>query len=399
MHKMRPIITYLFLAVILAGCSSKEKNKVPRQFRSLKNLKVYPADVKPVQQIQLTKEQAFGNSGKVMIGLLGDIAVDSLGRVFIADIQKRVIDVFNPDGRFLTQLGRKGKGPGEFVTLTGVQIRNKYLYAYDGRQQEVKVFTLYPLASDKTIIIAQNRGNYPALNRAFPFINNLYVRNNHTYLAEYFKDPNAQKYKKWQNLEYKRLFFLLDRAGDISSNKLFDIDETMTEVGGIIDNVKVFFGRPMIILSSKNNIYVSNEHDYFLIKIYNHDGMYRRAFYYPHPKVPLTPKSVHNGGVTNTHFRHGFLLKYVDNMNLPQNWPIINDMKIDNQDRLWVATTVKNMKVYQWWVLNSQGKLLARFEWPRSNEIEVVKDGKLYAVEKNPKTGVQQIVRYQIEMK
>jgi len=74
------------------------------------------------------------------------------------------------------------------------------------------------------------------------------------------------------------------------------------------------------------------------------------------------------------------------------------DMKIDDKDRLWVAAVVKKMKLYQWWVLNQNGKLLARFTWPRNKPIQVIKKGYLYTKEKNKK-GLERIVRYKITMK
>jgi hypothetical protein len=61
-------------------------------------------------------------------------------------------------------------------------------------------------------------------------------------------------------------------------------------------------------------------------------------------------------------------------MKLPKNWPVLTDMVIDNKNHIWVATTIQNMKEYQWWVLNSNGKLLARFKWPRNKYIKVIKN-------------------------
>lgn len=86
-------------------------------------------------------------------------------------------------------------------------------------------------------------------------------------------------------------------------------------------------------------------------------------------------------------------------MDLPQTWPVLTEMKIDDQDRLWIATTVENMNVYEWWVLDaSDGSLWARFTWPRYKPIEVIKDGKLYTRETEKETGLEEIVRYNIEI-
>lgn len=379
------------------GCSAREEeSNISEEIRNLENLTVYQRPENPDTLI-LHREQAFGNTDSMLIGRIHDIAVDHSGRVFIADIQKQIIHVFNPNGRFIRHLGRSGQGPGEFIILKWVQIRNNYLYVYDPNQQKVSMFMLNTLAVDNTISLADNRGNYQVLHRAFPWISNLYVRNNHTFLAGFLIHPISDDSKPWENVEYKQLFYLLDADGNISSKNLFDVDQMHTVVGGLTDNIKVFFGCPIVALSSNNSIYMSEKSDYFLIKVYNPNGVYLRAFYYPHPAVPLTKKSATEGGITDTHFRHDFLLKYMESIDLPQNWPVLTDMKIDDQDRLWVSTTVKNMKVYQWWVLQNSGELLARFTWPRNKKIEEIKNGKLYVREIDKQNGLQKIVRYRIE--
>ena len=377
----------------------QKTNQLPKRFQKLKNLTIYPANPKPKETISFKKDAFYGNTKKIEIGQIGDVAVDSSGRVFIADSQESTIDVFEPDGRFLTHLGRNGRGPGEFSYIKSLQISGNHLYVYDPNQQKESVFALHPLVLENTIILARNRDKYPALKRSFPWINNLFVRNNQTYLAGFMLNPISQKSKPWQNVKYKELFYLLNKDGNISTRKLFGIDITQTNFGGIVTNIKVLFGSPMTILSGNNNIYVSDEPDYFLIKIYSPKGAYLHAFYYPHPRIPLTKKSVSEGGITDTYFRHDFLLKNMKFMKLPPTWPVLIYMKIDNQDRLWFATVVKNMNVYQWWVLNPNGKLIARFIWPRSKHIKVIKNGNIYTKETDTTTGMSKIVRYRIEMK
>ncbi|MEX0769148.1 MAG: hypothetical protein WD035_00340 [Balneolaceae bacterium] len=85
-------------------------------------------------------------------------------------------------------------------------------------------------------------------------------------------------------------------------------------------------------------------------------------------------------------------------MNLPKTWPVLSEMKIDDQNRLWIATTVEDMSVYEWWVLEDTGELITKFEWPRDEPIEVVQNGYMYTRETDEETGLQQVARYRIEM-
>ncbi|MDP2478992.1 MAG: 6-bladed beta-propeller [Candidatus Palauibacterales bacterium] len=48
------------------------------------------------------------------------LALDPLGRVWVADGQAKEVRVFDPDGSFVRTVGHEGGGPGEFKALTGI---------------------------------------------------------------------------------------------------------------------------------------------------------------------------------------------------------------------------------------------------------------------------------------
>ncbi|MDR8393847.1 6-bladed beta-propeller [Aliifodinibius sp. S!AR15-10] len=378
--------------IITWGCIPQKKKELPKEVQEVKNLTVHAADTQPTFEITLEKVISFGSSDDVLIGRLGDVAVDDSGRVFIADVQKQLINVFGPDGRFITQLGREGKGPSEFSYIKRLQVRNDHLYASDANFgiRKVGVFTLDTLAGHKTIILARNKGNYQSLNMTYPGIDRIFVRNNGTYLAEFISD-SAKPTRKWQNVEIRGLLYSLDRSGKIASDKLFEFKKEIRTYHLGLSPIEPFFGNALTALSSDNSIYWAGP-DYFLIKEYSPEGAYRHAFYYPHKKISLTRESAIEAGVPDLY------IKNMRSMDLPESWPVLRDMKIDDRDRLWVATTVKNMKVHQWWVLKQDGQLIARFNWPRSKPIQVIKNGYLYTRETEEETGLEQIVRYRFKM-
>lgn len=380
----------LLLITISWGCTHQKKDQVPKLYRKLKNLTVFSTSTKPNKTISFNKDAIYGNSKNHLIGRMGDLAVDDSGRIFLADVQNMSINVFESNGRFTTKVGRKGKGPGEFAYIKGLYIRKNFLYIYDSNPQQIVVFGLDSLNGDKTIFLARNRGEYQALNNAFPWIHKLYVRNNGTFLAEFILH-SSKSYKKWQNTKIKGLLYVLDNTGKIASHKLIDFIEDMrTFFRGFGVPMKFFFGNALTVLSKDNRIYWAGP-EYFLIKVYSPDGVFQRAFYYPHKKIPITRESAISVNVPD------LVIKSMKSMDLPQNWPVLRHMKIDDQDRLWVATTIKNMKVFEWWVLKPNGQLIARFNWPRSKPIQVIKNGYMYTKEKN-NDGLEVIVRYRIKM-
>lgn len=56
------------------------------------------------------------------LGKLSGMAMDSSGVVYVSDIADARVWVFGPDGRSLPSVGRKGRGPGEFTSPTGLAI-------------------------------------------------------------------------------------------------------------------------------------------------------------------------------------------------------------------------------------------------------------------------------------
>lgn len=56
------------------------------------------------------------------LGRLSGVAMDAGGVVYVSDIADARIWVFAPDGKSLRSIGRKGRGPGEFESPTGIGI-------------------------------------------------------------------------------------------------------------------------------------------------------------------------------------------------------------------------------------------------------------------------------------
>ena len=390
------ILIGLLLCIIGIGCAGKDvMPEVPEHILELENLTVYSADTKLSATLSFKKDAIYGDTKEVLVGNIRDIAVDSLGRVFIADASRMVIYAFEPDGRFIAQLGREGRGPGEFSILYSLEVHGDRLYAYDPSQYRIHIFTLKDLAGEKTVNLAENRRSYPALAGTMPWISDVYVRNDQTYIAKFLLEDKSPALQNWQNYEVKGLFYLLNHTGSISGELFEFMSEIRTRVdfglGAMDYNLKHFFGKTLIVVSSDDHIYLAKP-DYFIIKQYSSNGAYRQSFFYPISKIPLTQESAVKAEV------HVDDIKDMKNMDLPEFWPVMTDLKMDNQNRLWVATTVNDMNIYEWWVLEVTGELITRFEWPRSKPVKFVNDTHIYTLETDEETGLQQIVRYRIEI-
>lgn len=71
-----------------------------------------------------------------------DLEVDDAGNIYIADSRNQRIQVFNPGGRFVRTIGRKGQGPGEFMATKSIDFDSEgRLLVLDNRQRRIQVFT------------------------------------------------------------------------------------------------------------------------------------------------------------------------------------------------------------------------------------------------------------------
>ena len=394
----------VFFLILCFGCSANQSSENTDKLSQLKNLSVFPAGNSQVVDMSFTQDRIYGSIGDVVIGNIDDIAIDDSGKVFIADSKKSTIHVFGSNGDYLTHIGRKGKGPGEFYRVSDVQIKDHKLFAYDLTRFRYHVFSLDSLTFRYTVNFADNKNNVKEISDAH--LNSGFVRNNSTFLAQFTQNVYTEN-KDWGTLEVRGLYYLLDRDGNINSKKLMESKTQMNVLvpfqGGATDRQgnytqmrrmgyqPGFYGKALLELSEENHIYWAWT-DTFLIKVYSPEGEYQRAINYQYKNVPLSRESATKAGIPN------FILKGWQSMNLPKNWPALNNMKIDDKNRLWVSTIVENFEVYQWWVLKDSGELLTRFTWPRQRELKEVKNGYAYILEKDEETGLQHVVRYRIEM-
>jgi|GEM_PF-1773480 len=78
-----------------------------------------------------------------VFGVIQDVAVDRAGRIYVLDALARSIRVFTRDGRYLSSIGRMGRGPGEFFVPVAMAVDpDDRLYVLDQGNARVDVFAL-----------------------------------------------------------------------------------------------------------------------------------------------------------------------------------------------------------------------------------------------------------------
>lgn len=393
----------LLIIVLLCGCTFNSSKDIPEKIKKLDRLTTYSADTRPSHNIKFNREVTFRDTARVIFGsLIRGVEVDDRGRVYIFDFRQKSIHVFTDAGEYKQSIGREGRGPGEFIMPWHIRVADSRLYILDYIQQKISVFDSHTMKHirDFPVGLRHNSNTNPswldwAQKRKFRYRpNTFFVRSDGDYLI-FFGDEGVSS---GDNLAGRTYEMSLYDASDQQylEHDLLSFDWTgQMLVAKVKDNIRVMADVPYKRSSqfdfAKRQL-VHGWTEEFLFKFYDFQGRYQRAFYYPFEKIPLSEKAVLE------HHRLSASGEAVRNDTLPDTWPAFNSVVMDDRNRLWVSTFTKDPNIYEWLVLDSSGKLMAKFRWPAYRNLQEVQDGNAYTLERNPDTGLEKVRRYRFEM-
>jgi hypothetical protein len=383
--------TYLCLA-LYAGCSF-DNEKYNGSIQSDQKV-INTTDTNHQRGISIEREATFGENSSVLFGTISKAVSDEAGRVYISDNQKKQIHIFEPDGTYLQSLGKEGRGPGEFMFLGEISIQLKRLYVVDSMQFRVNVF------STKTLELIDIYNLHPTNQKEFPELSGLQLNfskvvNDSTFLV------NFSDLRKVRNIEQDRYrkYYLVNNKFEIISDKILKLPDT-PYITSIVQGRRVaanftFLGKPLLDVTPSGAIFSAWSEE-FLLEKYNLEGELKETIHFPFERNSLSKSNIIDNLSDQSR------AEFFKNIDLPDNWPAIDDFFIDDAYRLWVSIITDFDEYYEWWVIDYEGNLIGKFKWPGnrhrySREIQHVNNGKMYAWEIDDQTGLQQIVRYRIE--
>jgi hypothetical protein len=409
----------IIIAIILTGCSGNESREIDRrpdtadQIKESENRNATSDDTEPASEIEFNQEVIFGDTDEVLLGSFTKVAVDDSGRVYMADRDQITVHVFKTNGNYLTSLGNQGKGPGEFMAVTPyttIALHSNRFYITDLADAHLQFsyrmheFSLEYLSFSRTIdLYAVNKEEFEVLEGYYP--NKIYPLNNGTFMVSYHRSPN--EYRAEESTIY---YVIQDSNGTIISGPVLkqkDLTNLVTEVTDTEFPYTAihsfpFHGKSLLTVSRDNHLYAVNHSEEFEIDIYTTQGEHIRKIEHSFENIPLNRNKILDY-YKKTNYGHGLgdgvALKMIrEAENLPETWPAIESMISDDKNRLWVSTIVEDFDIYEWWVLEETGELITKFEWPRDEPIEVVRNGNIYTRKTDDETGLQQIVKYRFEI-
>lgn len=403
MHSLflRASVATLFVVVSISCSREPEPSSVsalPEQFQDIENLiQIAPVDGVVPDTVELIQETVFESNDEVFIeGYIGKLAVDENDRVFIAAMVPGTVGiyVFEPNGRFIDKFAREGRGPGEYESIGSMHISGDTVYLFDARLQKFGLYSATSFSHVKDEVLKyDNRTSSDSLAnllRGWKLFANageghvLHMRK----IGPQSSDIQTESLYKVSN------------EGHILPDPLLTLDRFQFYFPPPSDRLELPFPMPftrssLVSITSDGRFYTNWTED-FLIKIYNSEGDFERALY-----LPVRQSRLEMGDFELSRLRERTLAQY----DMPETWPAVHTMELDDEERLWVASITDSDSTFQWHVINPEGELLARFQVPgrrtsrsvMSKPLHLIHNGYFYSHERDVWQGIDRIIKYRIE--
>jgi hypothetical protein len=416
LFKKITLILTLFFGIIC--CTTEERKNISDHLNDLEQLIVVQSISEPAYAVEFIHTTEIHHSiatNKWFVDWSNDfwafsggdywfagLEVDDSGRIYVGNRAAHTIQVFDSGGLFLTETGGEGSGPGEFNGISDVKIQNNQLLAFDFLQFRTTFYSLDPL----NILEVKNAylSRAPDVDELNGWFSSGYkLIDDERFLVRYVDEyANTNVGTPQYNLDKIRLnrYYIVSREGKVVSEMLFEL-KSQTYITTDVEGRHLwnwapvpFLNQPLVSISDDGHIISANSEE-SLIKMYAPNGDYIRAFY-----LPLEKKTLIREELLNMYDEAGKETKnLLQNAELPEKWPALGNIILDDENRLWVSTIPdREILTYEWWVLQDNGDLLTKFKWPGNRSIEKIKGGYVYTRVTEESTGMQTIVKYRIEL-
>ncbi len=256
---------YFLLALVLLASCSKENQSSKSKIETIicKDL------TKPDFKIDLKKKFTI-NYAELGCNMLFDLNQDSKGNVYLADIIKSRVMVFDSKGKYLKDIGRRGKGPGEFTSLNSIAITNDTLFAINQGSQKVSLFD--------------------CKDSSYTFIKEIPTNSSIQFLTAYGK--NFLAYTQGMDTKTQKVNFSISMF-DRNFNEIARLDSNTIDFTAF-QNPKFDFMELIPIFAGNQNFafITKGSRDKYLISAFNNQGEMIYKIKRPFMKIPINKKEL-----------------------------------------------------------------------------------------------------------
>lgn len=380
---MRNII-FMILFFLLFSCSKQEK-KIEPVVEKINGVEYIHNPAEPLHSektVDLEYERTYDGideNGEVVIYRINNFYVGENGKLYFFDYTDRKIKVFDPKGKFVMTIGRKGQGPGEFLlasNMTELQNNN---------------FIIHDLQNFRTNFFDQN-GNFLNSYSFKGHRTDIYLVTDSIYISKEFRFVEKKGYKKFV------------KAFEISGKELytFFICKELERIENDKINSDIPFTPSSVIAADRKNMLIYHcRGDKYLIDVYNLKGDLIRKIEKSYNIIPITEEFIKNFWdylIKKNPRSKRSLEKSRKEIPKPDYFPVTKRMVVDDYGNLWVETfekkEVNGKELTAIDIFNEKGFYETKI-WIEVKP-KIIKNNKLYELIYNDDTGSNEVRRYNI---
>jgi hypothetical protein len=354
-----------------------------------------PADIRLTPLIEID-----GDFGRV-----GEVAVDSRERVFVADVMANHVRVFDSQGRALTIAGRKGDGPGEFRAVSGLALQADSLFVMDFDLQRVTVFA--PVHGD-TIRVART---ISVLRQGVLARHSLLVASDGRIYLQY---AGLTMDRDGNQVNEHLALAALNNVGAMAHDSLLKVRDkewliSRSGSGHVVEPMP--YGKATVVRLLQDTLLVTGWTADTALSIHDHRGAFVGSIPIPVNAIPVTQVVV-DAYIASVAATRGPLVRYeVERLKrawsdgrLPETFPVFHDFIIDDTGRIWLSMLSPDVSLVRtsWGseyspgdsveivVLSPTGQLQGRSTLSYGQRLAHVRGSRAYAISRN-ELGVETI--------
>lgn len=403
------LIIFLFMfCLFVVQCSEQNDSnqirildEIPEHIRDIENITIFPGDSEPPYTVELIPVQTFGAEGEPYLSSIINGVVDEDGRLIILDVDfegetfppSNRIHVFNPDGSYLTQIGRYGRGPGEFGLAGIPDVKAGKVYVVDISNSRLNIYSAEDYSFERTVLFDHwSVWAHDSIEESGMRMSKVF-RHDGNLLARFTSRVPGNETRS--QIKY----LLVNTDGDVLN------PEPLVFPGGFTVRPETvppgpsislpFMGTTITALSPDDALYSALTRE-FLIKKHDANGIYQSAIYYPVAGASVDLNSyAESSRHSLSNIRSAF--GRIDE-EIPESTSPLIALKVDDEHRIWAGVLANpDLEYLEWWILDRSGKLLAKLEHPRNRRIVDIKNGYLYQKEVDEETGTEFVGMYRIQ--
>ncbi len=318
---------------------------------------IYSEDIFSLEE-ELTIGEAEGRD-EYMFSDIRSMVVDEAGRIYVLDWKEIHVKVFDQNGAYIRIIGKKGQGPGEFITPSNVFITHQNELVVDDFGRRLAIFSL--------------EGE---------FKENLQIAKIGLMRIDIDSEGNLvgiSAVREEENPRYELKKF------DSELNYLHSLD------GSPLPDLNAFNPFMGIILSQidNNDQVICGYPGNYEIKIFDKEGILKRKIIKDYDPVEITEEEI--GERTEG-------IPPEIKISIPKYHMAYSWFTSDDEGRIFVRTheRVEEGEGYYYDVFDSEGKFIVKI--PLKTRPYVLKKGKLFTVEEDEE-GYLMVKRYNVTWK